>query len=282
MEQTFENIFKQRNPNYGFLLSRMQRAIGVNEVTFNDINTVNLRKFKEYMEGEVANNSLKTYMAVIKATIKEMHSDGLIRSDKCTSVLKVKSDPQQNVCLTDEEVQMMEAYYDRLMKESGHEIEKGVLTLFLIEIFTGARGSDVERFTLDNISDGNLSYVSKKTHTLTILPAHHKLQYLIRNKPEREFSRVTKNRIIKNVAKLCGINKVVNIYYHGRQRSLPKYKFLGFHCARRTFCTSLINRGVPISAVSKLAGHRNLNVTQRYFVTNDIQLDDNAMAFFNE
>jgi len=276
----FELLFKQRNPNYEFLLSRLRCAIGVDEVTFDDINTINLRKFKEYMEGEVANNSLRTYMAIIKATINEMHNDGFIRNNKCTSVLKVKSDPQQNVCLTDDEIQKMEAYYDKLMTQSGHEIEKGVLTLFLIEIFTGARGGDVEQFTLDNIHDGNLTYVSKKTHTLTVLPAHHKLTYLIRNKPEREFSRVTKNRIIKNVAKICGINQVVNIYYHGKQCSKPKYEYLGFHSARRTFVSSLINRGVPISAVSKLAGHRNINMTQRYFVTQEIQLDDNAMAFF--
>ena len=47
----FELLFKQRNPNYEFLLSRLRCAIGVDEVTFDDINTINLRKFKEYMEG---------------------------------------------------------------------------------------------------------------------------------------------------------------------------------------------------------------------------------------
>lgn len=279
---TFETIFKQRNPDYEFLLSRMQCAMGVNEVKFSDINSVNLRKFKEYMEGEVTNNSLCTYCAVIKATVSELASDGLIPSDKCLSVLKIKHEPQQNVCLTDDEIQKFADYYDRLMRCGGRDIEKGVLTLFLIEIFSGARGCDVEKFTTENIKDGKLTYVSKKTHTLTVLPAHHRLESLIVNMPKREFSRMTKNRIIKNIAKICGIDQVVNIYYHGRQRSMPKYKYLGFHCARRSFVSSLIDRGVPISAVSKLAGHSNINMTQRYYVNQDISLDENAMAFFNE
>lgn len=280
--ETFEQIFKERNPQHEFLLSRMRCAIGVEEVQFSDINAVNLRKFKDYMEGEVSNNSLRTYMAVIKATINEMVGDGLIRSGKCVSVLKVKSDPQQNVCLSDDEIRKFEEYYDRIITQSGHEVEKGVLTLFLMEIFSGARGCDCERFSLENIKDGKLSYVSKKTHTLTVLPAHSKLEFLIRNKPNREFSRMTKNRIIKQVAKLCGINQVVNLYYHGKQRSMPKYEYLGFHCARRSFVSTLIDRGVPISAVSKLAGHSSINMTQRYYVNQDISLDENAMSFFND
>lgn len=278
----FEEVFKTRNPQYEFLLSRMRCAMEVDEVKFSDINTINLRRFKDYMEGEVSNNSLRTYMAVLKAAINEMVSDGLISNAKCVSVLKAKAEPQQNVSLTDEEIKKLENYYECLLKTSGNQIEKGVLTLFLIEIFTGARGVDVENFTLDNINENKLTYVSKKTHTLTVLPAHHKLKLLIKNMPNREFSRMTKNRTIKRIAKLCGINQLVNIYYHGRQRKMPKYEFVAFHTARRSFVSNLIERGVPISAVSKLAGHKNINMTQRYFVTQDIQLDDKAMAFFND
>ena len=277
----FEEVFKVRNPQYEFLLSRMRCAMGVDEVNFSDINTINLRRFKDYMEGEVSNNSLRTYMAVLKAAINEMVSDGLISNAKCVSVLKAKAEPQQNVSLTDEEIKKLENYYECLLKTSGNQIEKGVLTLLLIELFTGARRVDVENFTLDNINENKLTYVSKKTHTLTVLPAHHKLKLLIKNMPKREFSRMTKNRTIKRIAKLCGINQLVNIYYHGRQRKMPKYEFVAFHTARRSFVSNLIERGVPISAVSKLAGHKNINMTQRYFVTQDIQLDDNAMAFFN-
>lgn len=37
-----------------------------------------------------------------------------------------------------------------------------------------------------------------------------------------------------------------------------------FHCLRHTFCTLLIAKGVPITTVSKLAGHTKIEQTQRY------------------
>ena len=159
MEQTsFEFYFKHRNPQYAFLLTRMQCAMEVSEVTFDDINTTNLRKFKEYMDGEVSANSLKTYTAILKAAINECHNDGLIPNVKCLSALHVKSTPQQNIALTEDDIRKIEAYYDRLYTQPNHQAEKDVLTLFLIEVFCGARGVDVEQMSKENIREGQLSY----------------------------------------------------------------------------------------------------------------------------
>ena len=279
---SFEKVFEKRNPKYTFLISRMRCAMDLNEVTFKDINSVNLRLFKDYMEGEVSNNSLKTYMAVVKATISELFNDGLIENGKCISVLKVKADPQQNVCLSDDEIKLFEDYYNRLDNSVHNRVKKDVLTLFLIEIFTGARGCDVENFTPENICNGTLTYVSKKTHTLTTLPAHKMLPTLIKNIPKRKYQRMTKNRIIKQIGKECGINQNVSLFYHGKQRTLPKYEYLAFHCARRSFVSSLIDRGVPISAVSKMAGHSDISITQRYYVSQTFDLPDEALSFFND
>lgn len=38
------------------------------------------------------------------------------------------------------------------------------------------------------------------------------------------------------------------------------------HTFRHTFCTRLINRGVPLTTVSKLAGHSNIDTTARYYI----------------
>ena len=35
---------------------------------------------------------------------------------------------------------------------------------------------------------------------------------------------------------------------------------------RHTFCTRLINRGVPISTVSKLAGHSSVDTTATFYI----------------
>ncbi|MDT3700902.1 MAG: tyrosine-type recombinase/integrase [Thermincola sp.] len=38
------------------------------------------------------------------------------------------------------------------------------------------------------------------------------------------------------------------------------------HAFRHTFCTRLINKGVPLTTVSKLAGHSSVDTTARYYV----------------
>ena len=38
------------------------------------------------------------------------------------------------------------------------------------------------------------------------------------------------------------------------------------HTFRHTFCTRLINRGVPISTVSKLAGHSSVDTTATFYI----------------
>lgn len=279
MKETFESIFMMHSPDFEFLLKRMRAALEVDEVRFEDITSLNMIKFREYMMGEVSNNSLKTYFAIIKSVINVCHRDGYIRSNSCLTELHVKAEPQQNVALTEDEIKLFEAYYDKI-DEFIHKTEKDVLTLFLMEIYCGARGIDCEALTIDNISDGRLSYVSKKTRTLAILPAHKRMEYLIRHKPTKQYSRMTKNRVVKYVAKKCGIDYPVTIFYHGKQCTQPKYKYLAFHTARRSFVSNLIDMGAPITSVSKMSGHKSISMTQRYYVTQDIQLDPKAMSFF--
>ena len=56
------------------------------------------------------------------------------------------------------------------------------------------------------------------------------------------------NRHLKEIAKICGINKK-----------------LTFHSARHTFATTItLTNGMPIETVSKMLGHNNLRTTQIY------------------
>lgn len=281
---TFEKFFNRRNPSKKFILRYMHEALDKDVIELEDINSINLRVFKDYLTAKVCANSARTYCAVLKATINELHGDGIIPSNKCLSALRVKAEPQQNVDLSDEEIKLFENYYDALLKKRRmvNQAEFDVLTMFLCELFCGARGSDVENFTANNIKDGVLSYVSLKTHTLTVLPAHHRLAELIDRLPKRHYDRSVKNRIIKRVAKKIGITEEITLFYHGKQVTAPKYKFMAFHCSRRSFCGTLIDRGVPISVVSKMAGHRNTNMTSHYYVRQNVKLNEEAMSFFND
>jgi len=44
------------------------------------------------------------------------------------------------------------------------------------------------------------------------------------------------------------------------------------HSGRRTFITSLAQKGVGVRVLASLAGHRNISITQRYIDVNDDML----------
>ena len=56
------------------------------------------------------------------------------------------------------------------------------------------------------------------------------------------------NRVIKEIAGMAGINKVVT-----------------WHTARKTGATYLLNQGVPIEIVQKVCGHKSVKVTQAHY-----------------
>jgi integrase/recombinase XerD len=54
---------------------------------------------------------------------------------------------------------------------------------------------------------------------------------------------------------------------------LQKYN-VNPHKLRHTFCQKLINKGIDINTVAKLAGHKDVNVTKRYANTVNPNLEN--------
>lgn len=269
----FEEMFIRRNPNHAFLISRMRAAMQLSEVTFDDITSTNINLFHRYMEKEVAPNSLRTYLAVVKSFCNQLADDGLVRQINFKKVGRVKTVPSENVALTEEEIDRIEKYVPRTQSESDIKAQ------FLCECYCLARSSDINQMTDDNIRDGYITYVSQKTKIGTSVPIHKNfLKYF--HQRGKEYSRMQYNRVIKRICKRVGICENVKLYYHGAVRCVPKYQLVGSHTARRSGITSLALRGVPLSVIQKLANHADSQTTSRYVVVNTMNLEDNAMAYF--
>lgn len=289
MEQkSFEQLYKERYPEHSFLLTRLQEALNVSEVTYDDITTINLTTFKEYLKtfkkknGKlIAASSIKNYMAIMGAFVNDLAADGLIQPINMKKVSHIKVPPSENVYCTEEEMARIDAYYDKLMRKPKHQAEKDVLTLFLIESVTGARQSDCALMTDRNIQDGQLSYISKKTKQKSVMPVHAKLQKYLANIPQREYSRMTISRIIKRVAEKCGITEQVTIQYRGEMRTGKKCDFLASHSARRSYATQLNRRGASITEICQFMNHQqNINMTMRYIMPDKENVSDEAKSFF--
>lgn len=279
---SFEQEFVRRHPQRCQILRYMRAILGKREVEWSDLTKINLIAIADYIKYEVSANSAVTYLAILKGFLNLYMEDVDIPCKNVSGAMKAKKVPQQNVALTEVELMKIEQYHEGLMMRKGHQAEKDCLTLFLIEAFCGARTCDVEKLTVDNIANGKLTYVSQKTKTLTTLPAHSKLARLIMMKPTKEYSLATKNRVIKRAAERCGIDQPITIFYHGKMQTRPKYEYIGTHSARRSFISILIDKGVPIAHVSKMAGHSSIAMTMRYYCSDKLDINEEAMKFFEQ
>ena len=276
----FEREFLRIYPGYAFLLGYMREALDKEEVHFSDLTSLNLHAIAEHILSKVSCNSAKTYFAKIKAFLNLLSDDVELPTMKFKDILKCKKEPQQNIALTEEEVKRIDKYYQNLLDKGGDYLEKEILPLFLIECYCGARGIDVENMSLENISEGRLSYVSQKTHILATMPAHHRLRELLQQKPQKEYSRQTKNSVVKRVCKKCGIDEEISLYYRGKQVTKKKYEYCGFHTARRSFASILAAKGTPMPEISQYMSHSNILMTEKYIKVDKNQASDAAMTFF--
>ena len=278
---SFEKEFMETNPNKGSVLRYMREAMNVDEVRWCDITSSNMSKVSKVINRECSGNTPQTYISIIKSFLKK-YAEYLEYGLQPAEQLKAKHVPSQNVYLSEKEIEMIEQFAERLDKRKGHQEEKDIVNSFLIECYCGARGGDVDMFTEENIINGYLVYISQKTKVMSKVPIHPKIAKRLLRKPQKEYATTTKNRIIKRIAKYAGIDEEVTLFYHGKLQTRPKYEFIGFHTARRSFCSNLAKRGVDIYTIAALANHeKNITMTQRYIIPDTDKLSDEAIKFFN-
>ena len=138
--------------------------------------------------------------------------------------------------------------------------------MFLFSCYTGLRYSDVSSLKRNEIKNGKITKVIKKTKTKIVIPLSKEALILIKKYkhsdeivfPHR--SNVSVNRDLKLIATISNIKKRVS-----------------FHTARHTFGTLLAQKNVQPFFIMKLLGHRDVRMTNRYVNTNN-EMISNVMS----
>ena len=271
----FEQEFTRVKPGHVFLLRYMRDAIGVPEVQWSDLTTLNLSKVRDFIAERVTPNSLFTYMAELKAFLARYADEGIIPCKNPAKELKARKEPSQHLALTEEEVLLWDSYTPK------SECERDVKILFMRECLTGARQSDCRRLSMDNIKDGVLVYVSQKTRTEVKQPVHRLLPKYLEVQPGKHHNCGVVNETISRICKNLGIDEEVTLYVGGKLRKGPKYEFITSLSGRRSMVSNLALRNVPLPIISKIVGHTSTQTTNRYLCVGINDLGENALAFFN-
>jgi len=271
-------ILQMKYPRY---VKRMQgiflEATGC-ELLNKNLTAVNLMLFTNKLKECVANSSAHTYSSFLKSAINTLKADGQLRqlTGEWEKSLNVKAEQVAMCYLTEEEINKFAEYVPK------NDRERVVQAQFLIECYTGARTSDIERFDRTNIDGDFITYVSQKTRIRATIPLKPIVRRLIEENANKggEMPLKTKNEIIRRICMGVGITDVVKVFRAGEELTGEKYKFCSTHTGRRSFASNMYLRGVDLYTISKLMGHSSVQMTENYIVCGIRDLPEAALNYF--
>lgn len=275
------------------LITRFESYLGL-PFDWSSITVSNLVKFKTYIQQDMSLNASATNCAWLAAVIRVYCQDHGIGPDKYCKVLTLKREKGIFVAVKPEEIQRLEEFY----RNENEDIEdRTVAALALLEYYTGARNSDSDGFTTSNITSGTyidkntgeskqrlvISYSSEKTNIKANIPVKPIVQEILSNRTGSDIviDNGKFNRRIKAIFEKIGLDREVFEHRAGQDVTKKLYEVVTSHSFRRSFATTLNDRGVNIEMISRMMGHTNAQQTRGYICGQNLVLDEKAMEFFD-
>lgn len=217
-------------------------------LTFEDVNYKNIDLFDRFLRNSnMQDVSIHKKHSTLNSYFKEAVRKGLLKENPYITFKVKKGKSKDPVFLTEEEL--------RKVIKKDIQLEKliRVRDLFLFQCYTGMAYTDMTLFEKSDIKiEGKYEVIrssriktDERFVTLLLPEAKKILQEYDYELPI--ISNQKYNDYIKVLMTACDIDKNVSS-----------------HTARHTFAVYLINKGVPIEAVSVAMGHSNIKMTQHY------------------
>ncbi len=205
--------------------------------------------------------SINTYgraIKFIKTVLNAASELGLNTRMDYKTALKGVTEPSDSTYLTEAElVKMFE--YDL---SNNFRLER-VRDLFLIGCWTGLRFSDFTTIQPGDINGDRIRVRTKKTNHKVIIPIHKTVREIFEKYHYELPSAISNqkfNKYISEVAELAEISepftKTITRAGKIETTTLPKYKFVTSHVARRSFATNAYKRKVEPLLIMAITGHK--------------------------
>lgn len=228
-------------------------------VTFGELNFDFITAFEAFMRNKgYHTNTIAKHMKHLKRYINVAINKGYLSLEKYAfRKYKIKMVASSHTHLLPEELERLE----QLSLDGKYSKYRKTLDAFLFCCYAGLRFSDFTNLTSDNIqSIGKktwLMYTSVKTGIEVRLPL-----YLLFNGK----ALLILQKYVNNLTDFfcLGNNSNVNKTLAILMQLAGISKRISFHAARHTNATLLIYKGVNITTVQKLLGHKSVRTTQVY------------------
>ena len=230
-------------------------------ILFSELNYEFLSEYEKFLYAKkLSINTINKHFTHIRKFVNLAINKELFELNKYPfRKFKPKTEMVKREFLTPEELEAIEVI--QLSKEKEY-LQKS-LDMFLFCCYTGLRFSDVTALNNDNITIEDAKYwiviKMQKTSEEVRIPLSALFnkkgvtilkRYTLEDSKKPFFGDLSNAQInehLKEVVKLAGINKKIT-----------------FHAARHTQATYLLYKGVSITTVQKLLGHKKIQTTQIY------------------
>jgi len=227
---------------------------------------------KENKRGErLTNSTINKYLKCLKQFLRYASKMELFpnvaRLDEWKGLQTVQS---FKIALKEEEVEQLIA----LDLSDNPRLDK-VRDLFLLEVFTGQRYSDVEKVLDRKHYDGNsIKIYQQKTGELVSIPRHTKLEKhldVLLDKYPAGFPSISHqkfNDYLKDVCKEVGFDQIHQwVRLFGKDKVTEhnfRYNLVTTHTGRRTFCTLALKKGINPELIMRVTGHKKYDQFRDY------------------
>jgi len=237
-----------------------------------DFETIDLDFYNDFIkhltDQKLSTNYIGDQIKRLKAVLSEATEKGINSNYAFKSRYFTKpTEEVDNVYLTDAELADLEA----LDLTTNRRLEK-VRDLFLIGCYTGLRYSDFSALRPNNIKNGIISIKQVKTGDPVAVPVHKVVKRIIQKYngelPAAASNQKT-NEYIKEAAKeVESLKATVSLESKvaGKKviQSVPKWRLISSHTARRSFATNEYLKGTPAITIMAITGHKTEKAFLKY------------------
>lgn len=212
-----------------------------------EINNAVIAGFYADLTSKYEDSTSGGMMTRLKTVIKFAISNGKLQKDPFADV-RINKGEKEVEFLTESEISVI-----RMKKMHTERLEK-VRDLFLFQCFTGLAYVDLAELRKEDYQKNDLGqvYIRKKRSKTGVAFTTVLFEDAIKIAEKYDYelpvlSNQKYNTYLKEIQDICGITKPLHT-----------------HIGRHTFCTYMLNKGVSMDVVAKMAGHTTTKQTKHY------------------
>jgi len=240
------------------------------KITFDSFDKSFVLNFIEYLqEKDFSQNTISKHLKNLKTFLIEANQKRLINNINF-NIKDFSLSPEETTAIYLNEDEIEKMFKLDLSDKKHYELARDI---FLIGCYTGQRISDYNGLTKSSIKTIKgweyFSIKQKKTGARVDCPINKKIREIMNlrynGEPPKKITEKDLNKYIKIIGEMLNFNEEIECISKkgGKQikECIPKYKLIHSHTARRSFCTNMYIKKMPVYDIMLFSGHK----TEREF-----------------